>query len=106
MQATLARKSQFPVFVLALALLGALMLGGMGGYLFRSLAARSTPTVLHAATAVGSAGPTSAIPAVDPLTGYVVGSADDHRILDLLKRSGYEGGATVVHGDSLGSERP
>lgn len=106
MQATLTRKSQFPTFLLALALLGALMLGGMGGYLFKSLAAQPTPSVSRAGTVVASSGPTSAIPAVDPLSGYVSGSADDHRILDLLKRSGYEGGGTVVTGGSPGSERP
>jgi hypothetical protein len=106
MQATLTRKSQFPVFVLALALLGALILGGMGGYLFKSLAAHPAPTVSGAGTMARSAGPTSARPAVDPITGYVSGSADDYRILDLLKRSGYEGGATVVPSGSLGSDRP
>lgn len=103
MQATLTRKSQFPTFLLALALLGALMLGGMGGYLFKSLAPQSTATVSRAGTVLGSSSPTSARPVVDPLTGYVSGSADDHRILDLLKRSGYEGGGTVVHSDSPGS---
>jgi len=103
MQATVARKSQLQVFLLALALVGALMLGGMGGYLFKSLAAQSTSTVSHAGAAVGSSGQTSAIPAVDPLTGYASGGADDQRILAILKQSGYEGGGTVVQG---GSGRP
>ncbi len=101
MQATLTRKSQFPLFVLAFALLGALLLGGMGGYLFKSLAAQSAPTVARADATVGSTGRTSAIPAVDPLTGYSSGSADDQRIVAILKRSGYEGGGTVVHGGEL-----
>lgn len=103
MQATVARKSQLPVFLLALALVGALMLGGMGGYLFKSLAAPSTSTVSHAGAAAGSSGQMSAIPAVDPLTGYASGSADDRRILAILKQSGYEGGGTVIQG---GSGRP
>ena len=102
MQATVARKPQFPVFLLALALVGALMLGGMGGYLFKSLAP-STPAVSHAGAAAASAGQTSAIPAVDPLTGYASGSADDQRILTILTQSGYEGGGTVVQD---GSGRP
>jgi hypothetical protein len=103
MQATFTRKSQLPVFLLALALVGALMVGGMGGYLFKSLVAQSTPAVSRAGAAVGSSGLTNAIPAVDPLTGYASGSADDQRILTMLKQSGYEGGGTVVQG---GSGRP
>jgi hypothetical protein len=102
MQATFTRKSQFPVFLLALALVGALMLGGAGGYLVKSLAAQSTITVPRGLT-VAPSGPKSAVLAVDPLTGYSSGSVEDQRILAILKRSGYEGGGTVVQG---GSPRP
>jgi len=103
MQATLTRKSQLPLFLVALALVGALMLGGMGGYLFRSLAAPSTSAVSHAGATAGSSGQTSAIPVVDPVTGDLYGSTDDQRILTILKQSGYEGGGTVAPG---GSARP
>jgi hypothetical protein len=103
MQATFTRKSQFPVFLLALALVGALMLGGVGGYLVKSFAAQSTVTVPGAGSTVAPSGPKSAVLAVDPLTGYSSGSVEDQRILAILKRSGYEGGGTVVPG---GSPRP
>jgi hypothetical protein len=91
MQATFeARRSPFS-FLIALALLGTLCLGGAGGYLLGSMQARSSATL--AAPLVRSASGTLA---VDPLTGYPSGSVDDQRILAMLKHAAYEGGATVV----------
>lgn len=103
MQATLTRKSQLPVFLLGLTIVGALMLGGLGGYLLKSPAAPSTSTVSRSGPAVGSSGQTNMIPAVDPFTGYASGSADDQRIRAILEQSAYEGGGTVVQS---GSGRP
>jgi hypothetical protein len=78
-----ARRSPFSVFLIALALIGALILGGAGGYLFKSRQVVASST-------------TSETRAVDRITGYPSGSVDDLRILAFLKRSGYEGGGTVV----------
>ncbi len=78
-----ARRSQFSVFLIAFALLGALILGGAGGYVFKSLQVVTSST-------------TSGAVAVDRITGYPSGSVDDQRILAFLKESGYEGGGTVV----------
>jgi hypothetical protein len=78
-----ARRSQFSVFMIALALFGALILGGAGGYLFKSLQ-------------VATASTTSGTRAVDRITGYPSGSVDDQQILAFLVQSGYEGGGTVV----------
>jgi hypothetical protein len=87
MQATFeARRSQLSVFLIALALLGALILGGAGGYVFKGLQG-SVPAPVRS---------TSGTSAVDMLTGYPSGSAEDLRILALLKQSGYQGGGTVV----------
>lgn len=88
MQSTIrANRSHVSVFVISLALFGTLILGGAGGYLFKSL---QVSTVV----AVRSAGGTSM---ADVLTGYPPGSVDDQRILAFLKQSGYEGGGTIVH---------
>lgn len=93
MQATFeARRSPFS-FLIALALVGSLCLGGAGGYLLKSLQAQSSATL-----AAPSARSASGTLAVDPLTGYPSGGADDQRILATLKQAGFEGGATVVHG--------
>jgi len=87
MQATTqARRSQFSVFVIALALFGTLILGGAGGYLFKSLQVSAVVSVRS-----------TVVHSIDPITGYSSGSVDDQRILAFLKQSGYEGGGTVVH---------
>jgi len=87
MQATIrAHRSQVSVFVIALALLGTLILGGAGGYLFKSLQVSAVVSVRSAV-----------VHSIDPLTGYPSGSVDDQRVLAFLKQSGYEGGGTIVH---------
>ncbi len=131
MQATIqARRSQFSVFLIALALFGTLILGGAGGYLFkslqvsaivapRSIGGNSTVDILtgYPSGSVddqrilallkqsGYEGGGTVLHPVDLLTGYPYGSVDDQRILALLKQSGYEGGGTVVHSSSAGSVR-
>ena|SRR5579859_4028435 len=88
MQATIrARRSQVSVLVIALALFGTLILGGAGGYLFKSLQV----------SAVVAGRPATGNSTVDVLTGYPSSSVDDQRMLAFLKQSGYEGGGTVVH---------
>lgn len=83
MQATYSvPKSSLTFAILIAALLVATLLGGVGGYVVKSVVGAQ---VQHP-TSVG----------VDPITGYQQGSADDKRILALLKQSGYEGGGTVV----------
>lgn len=93
-----APRSQLSVFLIALAVAGALILGGASGYMLKSLQAErsATLTAPSAGAPVLSSDSRSGLPAVDSLTGYPSGSADDQRILATLKQSGYEGGATVV----------
>jgi hypothetical protein len=124
MQATIrVRRSQYSVFLIALALFGTLVLGGAGGYVFKSLqgsgvvASRSTggtstvdiltgytsgsgddQRVLALLKQSGYEGGGTVVQRIDPLTGYASGGGDDQRILALLKQSGYEGGGTVVRG--------
>jgi hypothetical protein len=87
MQATIqVRRSRYLIFLIALTLFGTLVLGGAGGYMFKSL---QSSGVVPSRSTGGTA-------AVDILTGYPSGSGDDLRILALLKQSGYEGGGTVV----------
>jgi hypothetical protein len=109
MQATFdVRRSQFSMFIAALALLAAVTLGVAGGYLFKSLATQSSATVAVPAVPAAIV-PSRVIPwdqperstapvtsSIDPVTGETYGSAEDQRILKLLKQSGYEGGATVA----------
>jgi hypothetical protein len=103
MQATFdVRRSQFSMFIAALALLAAVTLGVAGGYLFKSLATQSSATVAVPA-APAAIVPSRVIPwdqpersSIDPVTGEVTGSAEDLRMLRILKQSGYEGGATVA----------
>jgi hypothetical protein len=121
MQATFeVRRSQFSMFIAALALLAAVTLGVAGGYLLKSLATQSSATVAvpaaHAAIVPSRAiqwgqpkrttAPVTS--SIDPVTGEIYGSAEDQRILKLLKQSGYEGGATVASsgGHPSGARRP
>lgn len=92
MQATFeARRSQLSVFLIALALLGALILGGAGGYIVKGL---QGPVVAPASSTTGTS-------AVDALTGYPSGSVEDLRMLELLKVSGYEGGGSAVQNPAV-----
>jgi hypothetical protein len=129
MQATYSvPKSPQTIAIVTAALLLAVLLGGVSGYLVRGVL--SAPTGHPVSVAVdpltgyplGSTddrrilailrqsgyegGGTVASPAVDPLTGFPYGSNDDRRILATLERSGYEGGGTVARGGSAGSSRP
>ena len=124
-----ARRSQSSAFLIALALLGALILGGAGGYLLKSLqvVASSTTSGIRAVNGItgypsGSiddqrilaflkqsgyeGGGSVVMPAVDRITGYVSGSVDDQRILAFLVQSGYEGGGTVVRPSSASGGSP
>jgi hypothetical protein len=99
MEATFdAPRSPSSMFLIALALFGALSLGGVSGYLLKSLQAQPSATVTARATgsAVAVLRPPSGILGVDPLTGRLSGGADDQWIRATLSQSGYEGGATVV----------
>jgi hypothetical protein len=80
-----ARKSHVLVFLIALAFICTLILGGAGGYLYKTLQAAPSGAI------------TTAAPAVDPITGYLYGSLNDRRILVFLEQSGYEGGGTTVN---------
>jgi hypothetical protein len=120
-----ADRPQFSVFLIAFALLSTLILGGAGGYMFKSW--QGVPSSITIGTPAvdritgypsGGAddqrilaflklsgyegGGTVLTPAVDRMTGYPSGSVDDQRILAFLNQSGYEGGGTVVHGGSAG----
>jgi hypothetical protein len=103
MQATFeVRRSQFSMFIAALALLAAVTLGVAGGYLFKSLATQTSATVAVPAVPAAIV-PSRVIPwdqpersSIDPVTGEITGSAEDLRILRILKQSGYEGGASVA----------
>jgi hypothetical protein len=103
MQATFdVRRSQFSVFIAVLALVAAVTLGVAGGYLLKGLATQSSAAV------AAPAGPAQIVPSrvipsdqperssIDPVTGEVSGSAEDLRILRILKQTGYEGGASAA----------
>lgn len=129
MQATYSvPRSPFTIAIVTAALLVAVLLGGVGGYVvkgvFSAPVERARSVLVDPLTGYPSRSPddqrilailkqsgyegggTTVPPAVDPLTGYPLGSGDDQRILAMLKLSGYEGGGTVVQGGSAGSNRP
>jgi hypothetical protein len=80
-------RSPLNVVVITAMLFVAIFLGGVAGYVARSLQVEmSVPSTISKIAA----------PFVDPVTGYLAGSADDQRLLATLKEAGYEGGGTVV----------
>jgi hypothetical protein len=123
MQATSSvPKSPLTIAIVTAALLVAVLLGGVSGYLVKGVLSAPIGHPVSVAVdpltgyALGSnddqrilailkqsgyeGGGTIASPAVDPLTGFPSGSSDDQRILAMLERSGYEGGGTVARGGS------
>ena len=128
MQATYSvPKSPLTIAIVTAALLVAVLLGGVGGYVVKSVFSapveRARAVVVDPLTdyPLGNTddqrilamlkqsgyegGGTIVRPAVDPLTGYPFGSGDDQRILAMLRQSRYEGGGTVVQGGSPGGSR-
>ncbi len=121
-------RSPLTIATVTAVLLGAVLLGGVGGYVvkgvFSAPVERARSVVVDPLTGFPSGssddqrtlamlkqsgyegGGTIVRPAVDPLTGYPFGSGDDQRILAMLKQSGYEGGGTLVQGVSAGGSRP
>jgi hypothetical protein len=80
-------RSPLNVVVITAMLFLAIFLGGVAGYVARSLQVdMRVPSTISKIAA----------PSVDPVTGYLAGSPDDQRLLATLKEEGYEGGGTVV----------
>src|SRR2546427_6936577 len=78
------RASWFSMYVIAVLLCGALLVGGAGSFHFLSMQSSEGPR----ATTENST--------TDPVTGFPSGSAENRLMRSLLRQSGYEGGATVA----------